>query len=169
MRGAKLSRMFETTGVHCSASSGAISGALRPEPFAMLSRSARAESSVNISSALMKMFVEIGGSGEARQRLPFAALGRQKQDLAVASLDIGGENRRDALAGHGLGKNQVAVVEIELDVFFVKTQVADAIALVEIEACVPDGARGFRGSGTRGPGGQRQDQKEYSSPNHFGI
>ena len=169
MRGAKLSRMFETTGAHCSASSGAISGALCPEPFSILSRSAVAESSVNISSALVKVFVEIGGSGEARQRLPFAALGRQKQNLAVASLDIGGENRRDALAGHRFGKNQVAVVEIELDVFFIETQVADAIALVGIQACVSDGARSFRGGRTRGPSGQRQDQKEYSSPNHFGI
>jgi hypothetical protein len=113
------------------------------------------------------MFVEIGGSGETSQRLPFAPLGRQKKDLAVASLDIGAENRRDALAGHGLGKNKVAVVEIEFDVFFVKTQVADAIALVWIEACVSYRARGFCGGRTGGPTDERQDQEEYRSPNHF--
>ena len=126
----------------------------------MLSSSSRPESSVNISSAGMKMLVEIGGSGEARQRLPFAALGRQKQDFAVASFHIGGENRGDALSGHGLGKNQIAVVEIQPDVFFVEAQIADAIALIEIQARVPDGARGFGGGGTGGPAGQRQDQKK---------
>ena len=112
MRGAKLSRMLETTGAHCSASSGAISGALRPEPFSMLSSSWPRGIVGEHQQRPGKVFVEIGGSGEARERLPFAALGRQQQDLAIASLDIGGENRGDAFSGHGLGKNQVAFVEI---------------------------------------------------------
>ncbi len=113
-----------------------------------------------------KVLVEIGESGETHQRLTFAALGRQKNDLAVSSLDIGAEHRRDTVAGHRLGKNQVAVVEIELDVFFVETQVADAIALIRIEARVADSARGFSSGRIRGPSrpAARPKERELSGP-----
>ena len=78
----------------------------------MFSRSDCAVSSVNISERAAEMFVEIGGYSEARERSTFGALGGKKKDFAIASLDIGCENRGDALAGHGLRKDQVAVVEI---------------------------------------------------------
>ncbi len=87
-----------------------------------------------------EMFVQVGRAGVGSQRAPLRAIGRQQNHLGVAAFHIGYEHRRDTFASHRPAENQVAVGEIDLDVFNGQGEIADAVALLAIEAVLADGA-----------------------------
>jgi len=106
------------------------------------------------------MLVEIGSSGETSQRFPFGAQRRQQQNFTIATLYVGGEDRGDAFSGYRLGKDKIPVVKVEPDIILVKAEVANAIALLGVEAGVADRARRFHGGWAGGPGADREDREK---------
>ena len=92
------------------------------------------------------MLVQVRRTGVARQRRALAAVRRQQDDFAVAAFDVGREHRRDAPARHRLAEDQVPVGEVEADVFLDQREIADAVALVAVEAVLADGAGHIGGS-----------------------
>src|ERR1043165_1230626 len=91
------------------------------------------------------MLVQVGTFGVGSQRLPLRAVGRQKKDLAVATLNIGREQSRNTPAQDRTAQDQVAIGEEELCTVSGEVEVAYAVALGRIEACIHDGARDFQG------------------------
>ena len=85
---------------------------------------------------------------------------RQQDDLAIAAFHVGGEDGGHALAGHGLAEDQIAIGEVDADVFFDEGEIADAVALFAIEAVLADGARQIGGLSAQGGEGKQQDQKQ---------
>ena len=113
-----------------------------------------------------EVLVQVRRSSEFGQRAALSPVRRQQDRLAIATIDVGGEDGRDAAPGHRFGENQVAVVEINADVFADQRQVADAVALLSIEAVLPQGARqiGRRGAPKR-PTGQDRDSRHPAMHN----
>ena len=81
----------------------------------------------------LEVLVQIGRAREGRERFTLAAGGWQHQRLGVASLDAGDEDGRDRGISHRLAEDDVAVGEVEADVFPRERDVAYAIALFGIE------------------------------------
>ncbi len=111
-----------------------------------------------------KMLVEIGLLGVVGQGAPLGVIGRHQQDLGIAAFHVGGKHGGDAAAGHGLGEDQVAVGEIDAEVFLNDGQVANAVTLVVVEGVFADGPRDVAGL----PRAKRQRKKEkhHTPPHH---
>ena len=84
-------------------------------------------------SRLRKMLVEVGRSRVRRHRFPLRSVGRQQQDFRVTAIGIRGETSSDWPAIHRLPKHQVAIGQIQADIFLGQIEIPDAIALCGIK------------------------------------
>src|SRR5262249_22291842 len=82
-------------------------------------------------------------------------------DFAIATVHVGREHRGDAPAGHGLAEDQVALGQIDADVFSLQREIADAVALVTVEAVFAHRARDVGGGSGEQAGRRREPQCEY--------
>ena len=97
-----------------------------------------------VEDAGFEVLVEIGRAGVEGERLAFGAVGREQDDLGVATFEIGTEDGDDRggmarRGGDRFAEEQVAVGEEELGVLLGELEVADPVALLGIEAGVEDG------------------------------
>src|SRR5437016_1548047 len=115
------------------------------------------------------MFVEVGRIRVDGERAALGAIGRQQDDFALAAIDVGGEYSGDRAAGDGLAEDQVALGEVEADVFLIKGYVADAVALVAIEAILADGAGDFGRSAGIENAGQQEGQAEQATHHSLSL
>jgi hypothetical protein len=80
------------------------------------------------------VFIQIRRVDKGGERTAFGAIGWQQDDLAIAPFHLGGEDRRHPAPCHRLAEDEVAVGEIDPDVFLEKSEVAHPIALVAVKA-----------------------------------
>ena len=165
IRPSKLEARLRTTPVQRSDSGRPISREGLPVSFALSKRSCPLVS-VNRNAAAVKCSFRLGDSVNEASDWRSAQFGGNEQDLRVAALRVGDEHGGDAHTFHGLGQQQVAVGEVEAQIFAYEGQVADAKAgarvaqldRVDLPGCV---RRGGRGKGRRSEQDGEQDGIAY--------
>jgi hypothetical protein len=86
------------------------------------------------------MLVQVRRAGIGGERRTFSPAGRQQNHFPVAGIHVSRERRGNPAAGQRLAENQVAVGEINLEVFFDDGDVANAIALAPVELVFMEGS-----------------------------
>ena len=106
------------------------------------------------------MLFQVGGFGESGEREALTADGGKQENFGIAGFRVGSEYGAGANAVDGLGKDNVAGGEIDLDVFLGEVELGDAVALVGVECDLfePAGEVGARGGG--GEGGDQENEGE---------
>src|SRR5262249_8630589 len=107
------------------------------------------------------VLVQVRRIGVHRKRPPLRAIRRQEHNLAIAAIDVGREHRGDAAPRDGLAEDQMALGQIDADVFPLQREIAHAVALVTVEAVFANGARDVGGGSGVQAERQRKPESEY--------
>src|SRR5262249_5818668 len=115
-----------------------------------------------------KVFVQIRRLSEFGQALPLAAIRRQEEHFAVATLDVSRKHRGPSLAANRFRENKIAVVEIEAEILFHQAHVADAIALGCVQAGGMQDLDQVRAVACSEESSQKtEDRSQNSPPSHL--
>jgi hypothetical protein len=106
------------------------------------------------------MLLQVGGFGEGGEREALTADGGKQKDFGVARFRVGREHGARANAVDGLGKDDVAGREIDLDVFLGEVELGDAVAQVGVEGDLFELAGEVSGGGGGGQGGDQEKEGE---------
>src|SRR5262249_61929495 len=91
-----------------------------------------------------EVLVQIRRFRKRCERLALAAIRRQREDLGVASLHTGDENRSDRRIADALAEDKLTVSEVKAQIFSGQCEFAYAVAFLGVETGLRDLPRQVR-------------------------
>src|SRR5207244_1676466 len=74
-----------------------------------------------------EVLVQVGSFGVVGERLALGAVGRPEEDFGVSAIDVGSEDGGDAPSGDGFAEDQVAVGEVDFEIFLDDGKIANTV------------------------------------------